>query len=532
MTAESNSEDDIKEKEDNSLLNDGNTSRPEEDTPDNDIDTPKDNEEMDTIFDEENKDRNFLAEINFDVIDAGRWLLKVIGGPNNGAEFSMHSASAYVIGTDPNSCDIIFHDTSVSRQHARVSITPDDILTIEDLKSRNGTLLDGEKIKTRSTLPPNAIVTIGTTSFTVYDREGEMQTIISPFLPAIVKSLQAEELKQAAPPPPPAREEVKSQPNDEAKELSSSLEMKSAEKSVHNLGAFIVLGIITALFVIIGIGTATLFRGEPIVKQQEVDAVELIQKALEPFPSVKPFFNKSTGVLQLTGDVLTLADKNKILYSLQGFNFVKDVDSSGIIIDEYAWREINQALAKNPTWKGITVYAAAPGKFILSGYLQTRKQSAQLSEYLAANFMYLDRLENRVVVEEELINSASTYLQNASLPQVAVQVANGEITLTGTIPPAKKPQLEGILEDIKKIDGVRGVRNFVTQSGPEASMVNISDKYSVTGFSRQGSTYSVVIQGHIISVGDELDGMTIKKITSNGIFLERDNVQYRIDFSK
>jgi len=525
MAAESNPKEDIR-KEDQRMPNSVGAAH----APDShDTATPKENEQMDTIFDENDKDKNFLAEINFDVVDAGRWLLKVIGGPNNGAEFSMHSASAYVIGTDPNSCDIIFHDTSVSRQHARISITADDILTIEDLKSRNGTLLDGEKIKVKSTLPPNAIVTIGTTSFTVYDREGEMQTIISPLLPAIVKSLQSEEHKPASPLVTP---DLSKQPAEEAKELPPSLEIKPVEKSAHNLGAFIVLGIITALFVIIGIGTATLFRGEPIVTQQVVDPMAMIQKALEPFPSVKPFFNKSTGVLQLTGDVLTLADKNKILYSLQGLNFIKEIDSNGIIIDEYAWQEINQALSKNPTWKGITLYASAPGKFILSGYLQTRKQAAQLSEYLAANFMYLDRLENRVVVEEDLINSATTYLQNASLPQVSVQVANGEITLTGAIPPKKQPQLEGILEDIKKIEGVRGVRNFVTLQGPEASMINISDKYSVTGFSKQGSSYSVIIQGHILTNGDELDGMTIKKITSNAIYLEKDSVQYRIDFSR
>ncbi len=494
---------------------------------------PKDDEQMDSIFDEDDKDKNFLAEINFDVVDAGRWLLKVIGGPNNGAEFSMHSSSTYVIGTDPNSCDIIFHDTSVSRQHARISVNAEDIMTIEDLKSRNGTLLDGEKIKSKATLPPNAIVTIGTTSFTVYDREGEMQTIISPLLPAIVKTLQTEEIKPIEAPPPVVSDNVKSPEEiSDAALAASEIDKDSSNKPAHNLGAFIVIGIISALFAIIGIGTATLFRGEPVVKQQDVDAMDIIQKTLEPYPNIKPFFNKSTGILQLTGDVLTLADKNQILYSLQGLNFVKEVDSGGIIIDEYAWQEINQALSKNPTWKGMTVYASSPGKFILSGYLQTRKQASTLSEYLAANFMYLDRLENRVVVEEELINSATAILQSAGLKEVAVQVANGEITLTGAISPKKQPQMNGILDDIKKIEGVRGVKNFVTNLGPEESMINISDKYSVTGFSRQGANYSVVIQGHILTKGDELDGMIIKEIRSNALFLEKDGVQYRIDFSR
>src|SRR5205085_1714750 len=118
----------------------------------------------DSIFDENAPaGKDALAEINFELVDTGRWLLKVIGGPNNGAEFAMQASNSYVIGTDPNSCDIVFHDTSVSRQHARITVTNDDNLFIEDLKSRNGTLLDGEPLKTKKQLMPNILVTMGTT---------------------------------------------------------------------------------------------------------------------------------------------------------------------------------------------------------------------------------------------------------------------------------------------------------------------------------------------------------------------------------
>ena len=44
----------------------------------------------DTIYkDEDLESKENLAEINFDLDESGRWLLKVVGGPNNGAEFSM-----------------------------------------------------------------------------------------------------------------------------------------------------------------------------------------------------------------------------------------------------------------------------------------------------------------------------------------------------------------------------------------------------------------------------------------------------------
>jgi hypothetical protein len=63
-------------------------------------------------------------------------------------------------------------------------------------------------------------------------------------------------------------------------------------------------------------------------------------------------------------------------------------------------------------------------------------------------------------------------------------------------------------------------------------MVNISDKYSVTGYSNFGNSLTVVINGRILSPGDMLDGMTITSIKVNSVLLEKDGVKYRIDYSK
>ena len=111
--------------------------------------TEKEEDLHDTIFEDEEDERfkpkNELAEIDFDLMGQGRWLLKVISGPNTGAEYSMHSGSSYLIGTDRTTCDVVFHDNSVSRQHARIEINEEGEVTIEDLGSRNGTVVDGKK---------------------------------------------------------------------------------------------------------------------------------------------------------------------------------------------------------------------------------------------------------------------------------------------------------------------------------------------------------------------------------------------------
>ena len=483
----------------------------------------------DTIFEEGDANAE-IAEINFDMTDTGRWLLKVIGGPNNGAEFSMQNGTAYLIGTDPNSCDIVFHDTSVSRQHARITIAADDTMFIEDLKSRNGTLVDGEPVKMKQPLATNTLVSMGTTSFIVFDREGEMQTIISPLLPSIVKMLQKEEPKkdEASAPSQSMPQVVKEEPKPEAPPP-----LPPHEK-VHNaLGAFILIGIITGMLVIVGVGISGLFRSEPVVITEQVDTTKDLSQAMAPFPSVKYTFNKATGRLMLVGHVLTASDKNQLLYNLQGLNFIKNIDDSGVVIDEYVWQELNPILAKNPNWKGVNIHSPSPGNFVLSGYLQTRKQADQLSDYISGNFPYLDLLHKRIVVEEDVIASVTNALQNHGIKDISVQMNNGELTLTGGVPPAKISDLNQLVNEFKQIPGIRGVKNFVNEMAPEQSMINISDKYEVTGYSHQGAgNVNVVINGRILTRGDGLDGMTITSIKPNVIFLEKDGTKYRIDYNQ
>ena len=498
--------------------------------------SPAQNPSVETPLDETFSDKSpaikdALAEINFEVVDTGRWLLKVIGGPNNGAEYAMQPGRTYTIGTDPNTCDIVFHDTSVSRQHARITISEDDKMSIEDLKSRNGVLLDGESLKTRKTLIPNTLVSIGTTAFVVYDREGEMQTIISPLLPSIVKVLQKEDAAQKEP-VDPAKVFAEAAAARKAEQERMDLYAKEvSEKSHHNFGKFLLSAILAGLVIVVGIGTATLFKTEPVIHEKP-DTTKILTDVMASFPSVKWTYSPSTGRLLLVGHVLTASDKNQLLYNLQSANFVRSFDDSGVIIDEYVWQEINQLLANNPNWKGITVQATSPGHFVLTGYLQTRKQSEQLNQYMSENFHYIDTMERKVVVDEDVIQQSTADLTRLNLKNLAVQMSNGELTLSGNLPNGKQAEFDSLLNKLRTIPGVRVLRNYVTELPPEASLVNISDKYAVTGYSNLGNgNISVVINGRILFTGDGLDGMAITSITPNSIMLTRDSVRYKIDYA-
>jgi hypothetical protein len=42
----------------------------------------------------------------------------------------------------------------------------------------------------------------------------------------------------------------------------------------------------------------------------------------------------------------------------------------------------------------------------------------------------------------------------------------------------------------------------------------------------------VVINGKILSVGSDLEGMTITKMENNSVFLEKDGIKYRINYNQ
>ncbi|MEM1283483.1 MAG: type III secretion system inner membrane ring subunit SctD [Chlamydiota bacterium] len=490
----------------------------------------------DTIFDEEAAEEEaLLADINFDMIETGRWLLKVIGGPNTGAEFTMRAGASYLLGTDPNSCDVIFNDTSVSRQQARIQVSSDDIITIEDQGSRNGTLVDGQRLEERHGLEPNIVVNIGTSAFVIFDREGEMHTIISPLLPSIVKVLQQEDnpleemdaLDEEA-----AFEEqtaAAAAATAQAEEEATLRKKELKEKSSTTLTAFIMIAIITGTFVTLGIGMVTLFQSAPVELHNVEDSNLVLEEALARFPGVEYTFNKSTGNLMIVGHVLTDNALRQLRYNLEGLQFIKNADDSGVVIDEKVWQDLNPTLSRNPAWRGVTLQANAPGQFMLTGYLKNRDQMESLVEYMTANFLYLDHLQYRVIVEEDLIAKTRLDLSEAGFQNINVSVNNGDVILQGVIPNSLHDSFEKVLTEISKIPGVRNVQDYVTEIAQAKSTIDITDRYLVTGVSRTGGNVSVVIDGRIVSKGDILDGMTITEITTQAVFLERDNVNYRID---
>lgn len=446
-----------------------------------------------------------ISSLSLKSLPETRWMIKVVSGPNSGAEFHMQPGASYVIGKDPAICDVVFQDLSVSKQHAKISLDEASNVYIEDLGSRNGTLVNGAPISNKHQLSSQDMISLGTTTFLAIDREQSHITIVS--TPAVTSPQKV------------AAEEEK-----EVQEVRNWRDMVILKK---HLVLAAVFGII--LFVSF-IGIISLFQSEPIVTVAKHEG-EQIKEIIKNYPDVQFSYNEGSGKLFLTGHVLTSIEKQELSYQLRGFPFLTDIEDS-VVIDEYVWENMNALLVTNSDWQGISIHSPAPGKFVLRGYLQTPDQAAALSDYINMNFPYLDRLDNQVVIENNLMTLIESQLLERGFNNVTYQLTNGELVLSGRVDGKDESIFEKIVSQFKTTRGVRSLKNYVVYTSEDSSLVDLTSKYKVMGYSkRDGENQFVVVNGRILTMGDILDGMMITTIHPNMILLEKDGLKFKINYN-
>ncbi len=448
------------------------------------------------------EDSTDLSSLSVSSSPEARWMIKVITGPNAGAEFYMHKGKAYVIGKDPELCDIIFQDLSVSRQHARITVDDNDTVYIEDLGSRNGTLVGGKMITDRHLLNTQDQVSLGTTSFLVIDRQQTHETLISE-APALEEETTTE---------------------------TSTVPLKNWREMVIPKKHLAIAGVIGVFLIAMFVSMVSLFNSEPVIVNTK-DESHQIAEIVTKYPDIQFSYNKGSEKLFLTGHVLTPVEKQELMYQLHGLPFITNIEDT-VVIDEYVWENLNALLITNPAWQGISLTASAPGKFVVRGYLQTLEQGQALSDYLNMNFPYLDRLENQVVVESNLTTQVQSMLLERGFNNVTYQLADGEVVLSGRVDGKDTHRFDSLIKEFKALSGVRVLKNYVIYTSEDSSLVDLTSKYKVMGYSKKdGANQFIVINGKILSLGDNLDGMVITAISPTAVMLEKDGLKFKINYN-
>lgn len=91
---------------------------------------------------------------------AGGWMLSGFDPSGRAVQFELRPArdpatglgrpATWTIGRDPRRADVVIDDGSVSALHAEIAYDPEEALTLRDMRSMNGTRLDGQGIGDRT----------------------------------------------------------------------------------------------------------------------------------------------------------------------------------------------------------------------------------------------------------------------------------------------------------------------------------------------------------------------------------------------
>lgn len=431
----------------------------------------------------------------------GRYYLKVVSGPNAGAEFPLIEKEPLILGKDEDVCDVAFNDLSVSKRHAKLFFNQNGIPVIEDLESLNKVFVNHRKVDGTYELKGQDLISLGTTQLIFVDKEIVEQTVFNPVE-------QIEQIDTSTP---------------EGREMAFK-KMVIPYKHLVGFGALGFVVIVSTLFLL------SLFSSHeiPVSFSKQKDEVESI---LKRYPKVDYTFNPPTGKIFLVGHVLNEIEYEEMLFLLNQLTFLKNVEDT-VVIDELVWQNANALIQTNPNWKGILIQAIAPGEFVLRGFLQTIDQQAELLEYIALNFTYLNQLKNELVINTLVQQRIQAILTQNGFGTISFNYSMGDLVLSGPVEKGQEKSLKKIVEQIREIKGVENIDTIVTYTSEATARIDITSKYQVNGSSiRDGVEAYVLVNGKILSKGKMLDGMLITAITAKEIFLEKDGVKYKIDFN-
>ncbi len=449
-----------------------------------------------------------------------RWLLKILAGPNSGAQMNLEEGKSYLVGSESGSCDIVLTDLSVSKQHLKLTVAEDGSLNLADLNSRNGVLVNGEKIETLTAQTANVLATLGSTTLMLVDRNAPHKKTISPPIPIRERALAQSNL-------PPVGDVSSTLPHDQ-KKTAPPLDLSKGHQLTKNRPLIACAAALALLFLL---GIFTLMRDPVSPPSNKSWENQTLADLLESYPFTFTF-NTSDESVVLRGHTASAAQRDEVIAKLETLPFVERIDSRALVVDDSLCREFNQVL-KN-SWPQISLTSQEPGQFVLKGLFSTQAQMDKLNQYLSIHFPYFDQLKSDILVIDTATEQINRRLEAIAPGELLAQFSGQELLVVGTLPMDKDEIFKKYLVELKSFAGISGIQNMTTLRSlgqDDESAVDLSNRYKVTGSTARSGIYvSVAISGRILQRGDALDGMTVISIQADTVLLQRGSVKYKINY--
>src|ERR1700722_13011146 len=104
-------------------------------------------------------------------------------GPLKGLILSFSEGTSWLVGRDPDECDLILEDAKVSRKHLLCTLTEEGAILLENLSHSNPTKVNDRQILEPLLLHNNDKVQIGSTLFLFFSETPEIVPLTSPETP-------------------------------------------------------------------------------------------------------------------------------------------------------------------------------------------------------------------------------------------------------------------------------------------------------------------------------------------------------------
>lgn len=441
------------------------------------------------------------------------WLIKVLNGPNAGAQILV--SGEVTVGTSVD-CDLILNDPHICSVHCQIKKEEEESF---DIIPKEGIIfINGKKVEAAvGKLKLGDVLTLGSTHLT----GGPSEQLWPPVTIPAIQEVRAE---AAAVAPSPAGEAAKAPPTTTAPIKKRLALSRQSIISLILVGVLLFFGV--AFLRLLVHGNLKMNRAEfkPVnfEKTEETDfqveqkitqaAIQSLQKLL-PKIYIKPVTANGQNVFYIyTKDQVQYDEVRRILNkkNLPVVNVlinIDDIDDSGIAM--------MQALNLS-----VSITVDEKGRATWTGYLPTQNVFDSMKEQIARDIPAITDNTYHIILGEEATKTAMNILMKNQFGSIVVTPERNNLTLTGSVFEGDQPRWRRALQELETTFGNKvKLANLVLVS-PTPVQQQIFFNAPVVSVSISSFPYAVLRNGEHIFVGAKArNGYTVESITTKGIEL-------------